>query len=104
MSEPFVPRKVDPSKRSVDSSTRAGVLSSRAGVLSSRRVRLLSFFLTGVALFVTAAICILAIWEFTSKDAALHSISTLGVITATLFLFTILNEWFGVKIREVGEG
>lgn len=69
-------------------------------MLSSRRVRLVSFFTIGAGLFLTAAICVLAIWEYTNSDAAWRSVATLGVISGTLFLFTALNEWFGMRIRE----
>lgn len=86
MSEPFVPKR--------------GAIGPKAGVLSSRRVRLVSFFIVGVGLFLTCAICVLAIWEYTSTDAAWRSISTLCVISATLFLFTALNEWFGLRVLE----
>lgn len=86
MDKPFVPRS---RRREV-----------RAGVLSSRRVRLISFFSIAAGLFLTAAICVLAIWEYTSTDAAWRSIATLGVISGTLLLFTALNEWFGLRIRE----
>jgi hypothetical protein len=87
MGQPFVPRN----KRR---------LQQRPGVLSSRSVRLVSFFTVGAGLFLTAAICVLAIWEYTSSDAAWRSVATLGVIASTLFLFTTLNEWFGMRIRE----
>lgn len=86
MGKPFVPRN---QRRQ-----------QRPGVLSSRRVRLASFFTIGAGLFLTAAISVLAIWEYTSTDAAWRSIATLGVIAGTLFLFTALNEWFGLRIRE----
>jgi hypothetical protein len=86
MSQPFVPR---------NQRRRQG-----PGVLSSRRVRLASFFAVGAGLFLTAVICVLAIWEYTSTDAAWRSIATLGVIASTLFLFTSLNEWSGLRIRE----
>lgn len=86
MSQPFVPRQKS--------------RESRSGVLSARQVRLVSFFVVGIGLFLTAAICVLAIWEYTSTDAAWRSISTLGVISATLFLFTALNEWFGARVLE----
>jgi hypothetical protein len=86
MAKPFVPRN----RRRLE----------RPGVLSSRSVRLVSFFSIGIGLFLTAAICVLAIWEYTSSDAAWRSVATLGVITGTLLLFTALNEWFGLRIRE----
>lgn len=86
MGQPFVPRN---QRRT-----------QRPGVLSSRRVRLASFFAVGSGLFLTASICVLAIWEYTSADAAWRSVATLGVISGTLFLFTALNEWFGIRIRE----
>ncbi len=60
----------------------------------------MSFFTIGAGLFLTASICVLAIWEYASSDAAWRSVATLGVISSTLFLFTALNEWFGMRIRE----
>lgn len=80
--------------------TRSSPDASRPGVLSARSVRVASFFVIGAGMFVTAAVCVLAIWEHTSPDAAWRAVATLGVITGTLLLFGALNEWFGMRLQD----
>jgi hypothetical protein len=70
----------------------------RKGVFDPRQVRFMSFAVIIVALFATAVLCILAIWDYTTKDTAWRALSTLGVITGTMLIFTFINETIGPKM------
>jgi hypothetical protein len=67
------------------------------GVFDPKRVRFVSFSLISTALFGTALLCVLAIWDYASRDTAWRALATLGVLAATAIVFTVINEMFGTK-------
>jgi hypothetical protein len=70
---------------------------SRKGVFDPARVRLAAFSVISLGLFLTALLCVLAIWDYASRDTAWRSLATLGVLIATAITFTFTNEKFGDK-------
>ena len=72
---------------------------SRKGIFEPERVRLAAFSIISLGLFLTALLCVLAIWDYASRDTAWRSLATLGVLVATAFIFTFTNEFFGDKTR-----
>ncbi|MGQ0552987.1 MAG: hypothetical protein ACT4PU_07180 [Planctomycetota bacterium] len=70
----------------------------RRGVLNPRRVRVFSFGIIVLGLFATALLCVLAIWDYASRDTAWRALATLGVLAATLGIFTVINEMFGARL------
>ena len=67
------------------------------GVFDRRRVRLVSFSVISIGLFGTALLCVLAIWDYATRDTAWRALATLGVLAATAIIFTLINEMFGAK-------
>lgn len=72
----------------------------RPGVFHASRVRFTSFVVISLCLFGAAVQCILAVWDSVSQDTAWRALSTLGIVTVTMVVFTILNEMFGAMVRE----
>jgi hypothetical protein len=68
------------------------------GVLDPRRVRLVSFSVISIGLFGTALLCVLAIWDYATRDTAWRALATLGVLAATAIIFTLINEMFGARV------
>jgi predicted branched-subunit amino acid permease len=80
------------------------------GVFDPRFVRLISFSVISIALFGTALLCVLAIWDYASRDTAWRALATLGVLAATVMFFSVINEMFGsthhgpaVTVRQAGQ-
>ena len=73
--------------------------SRRKGVFDPARVRFLSFAVISLGLFTTALLCVLAIWDYASRDTAWRSLSTLGVLCATMLIFNVINEMFGARME-----
>ena len=71
---------------------------ARKGILNPRRVRVISFGVITLGLFATALLCVLAIWDYASRDTAWRALATLGVLAATLGIFTVVNEKFGARL------
>lgn len=67
----------------------------RRGVFDPNAVRFVVFVVISLSLFGTAAVCILAVWDYASHDTAWRSLSTLGIIAATMMIFSAINEAFG---------
>jgi hypothetical protein len=76
----------------------AAVAARRKGVFDPRRVRFCSFVVIALGLFVTATFCVLAIWDYATRDTAWRAVATLGVVAGTMFTFTAINEMFGKRI------
>jgi len=71
----------------------------RRGVLDPRAVRFTSFCIIVLGLFATALLCVLAIWDYTSRDTAWRALSTPGVVALTMVIFTVINEMFGSRLE-----
>jgi hypothetical protein len=84
--EPLPPRPPLPDRR-------------RKGVLDPRAVRFTSFCIIVLGLFATALLCVLAIWDYASRDTAWRALSTLGVVALTMVIFTVINEMFGSRLE-----
>ena len=67
------------------------------GILDPSRVRLISFPVISLGLFGTALLCVLAIWDYATRDTAWRALATLGVLAATAIIFTLINEMFGAR-------
>jgi hypothetical protein len=67
------------------------------GVFDPRRVRFVSFSVVSIGLFGTALLCVLAIWNYASRDTAWRALATLGVLSAAAVVFTVINEMFGAR-------
>lgn len=65
------------------------------GIINPGSVRIVSFIIVAVALFATAGMCILAVWDYAPKDVAWRSLSTLGIVSVALVAFMAINEKFG---------
>ncbi len=63
------------------------------GVFDPRRVRFVSFSLISIGLFGTALLCVLAIWNYASRDTAWRALATLGVLAAAAVVFTVINDF-----------
>jgi hypothetical protein len=72
----------------------------RRGVLHATRVRFTSFVVISLSLFAASVQCILAVWNYVGEDTAWRSLATLGIVAATMVVFTILNEMFGSMIGD----
>jgi hypothetical protein len=72
----------------------------RKGVFEPRSVRFLSFIVIALGLFVTAVFCILAIWDYATRDTAWRAVATLGVVAGTMLVFTFINEMFGSRMER----
>jgi hypothetical protein len=70
------------------------------GVFDPKRVRFVSFCLISIGLFGTALLCVLAIWNYASRDTAWRALATLGVLSAAAVVFTVINEMFGAKLDD----
>ncbi|HTE06347.1 MAG TPA: hypothetical protein VK824_09140 [Planctomycetota bacterium] len=79
---------------------RPGSPSSRKGVFEPRSVRFISFVIIALGLFVTAVFCILAIWDYATRDTAWRALATLGVVAGTMLVFTFINEMFGARLES----
>ena len=51
-----------------------------------------------MGLFGTALLCVLAIWDYATRDTAWRALATLGVLAATAIIFTLINEMFGTRM------
>lgn len=71
----------------------------RKGVFQPNRVRFVSFAVIALALFATGMLCVLAIWDYASRDTAWRAIATLGVVVGTMLTFTLINEAFGARLE-----
>ncbi len=69
----------------------------RRGVFDPKGVRVFSFGVISLGLFATALLSVLAIWDYASRDTAWRAVATLGVLAATLGIFTVINEMFGSR-------
>jgi len=70
------------------------------GVFDPKRVRFVSFSVISLGLFGTALLCVLAIWNYASRDTAWRALATLGVLSAAAVIFTAINEMFGAKLDD----
>jgi hypothetical protein len=70
------------------------------GVFDPKRVRFVSFSVISLGLFGTALLCVLAIWNYASRDTAWRALATLGVLSAAAVVFTAINEMFGAKLDD----
>jgi len=70
----------------------------RKGVFKASSVRFASFIVIALGLFATALLCVLAIWDYTTRDAAWRAMSTFGVVAGTMLAFTFFNEVLGSRI------
>jgi len=67
----------------------------KKGIINPKLVRLLSFIVISLSLVACTVLCILAIWEFTKTDAVWRAVSTFGVISLAMAVFTFVNERLG---------
>jgi hypothetical protein len=71
----------------------------RSGILNPTLVRVTAFVIISLALFGSAALCVMAVWDYAPRDVAWRSLATLGIIAAAMIVFTLINEKFGsVKV------
>jgi hypothetical protein len=70
------------------------------GVFDPKRVRFVSFSVISLGLFGTAMLCVLAIWNYASRDTAWRALATLGVLAAAAVVFTVINEMFGASLDD----
>jgi len=68
------------------------------GVFDPKGVRFVSFSVISIGLFGTALLCVLAIWDYASRDTAWRALATLGVLAAMAIIFTVINEMFGARV------
>ena len=73
------------------------------GIFDPKRVRFVSFTLISIALFGTALLCVLAIWDYASRDTAWRALATFCVLAATAIVLTVINERFGTRLDAYPE-
>jgi hypothetical protein len=69
------------------------------GVCNAKVTRLLSCAVTSVALVVSVAACVLAVWGYAEPAIAWRALATLGIVSAATAVFVALNEGFGPMIH-----
>jgi hypothetical protein len=65
------------------------------GYFSPRAVRTFAFFTISLCIAASVVACILAIWDFTKKDALWRLVASFAVIGTGTALFTYVNSRFG---------
>jgi len=70
----------------------------RKGVLPKQAVRTASFGVISLSLFACAALCLLAVWDYTTEGVPWRAVASLGIIAGTMVAFSVVNEVFGEKI------
>lgn len=69
---------------------------SRAkGFFPPKIVRAVSFYIISLCIVASVIVCILAIWDFTKKDALWRLIASFLVVAAGTALFAFINGVFG---------
>ena len=69
------------------------------GVLPRGKVRLACFVVLTLALVVSGALCILAVWGAASSDVAWKAVTSLAIVAGMMAGFTVLNEMFGKRVE-----
>ena len=77
----------------------AGVSREPKGVLNAKLVRAVCFVIFSVGLFVTGAVCILAVWDYVSGEMARRVTATFTIAIVTLALFTVVNECLEGRVK-----
>jgi hypothetical protein len=65
------------------------------GYFSPRSVRSFAFYTISLCIAASVVACILAIWDFTQKDALWRLVASFAVIGTGTALFTYVNGRFG---------
>jgi len=65
------------------------------GFFSPRIVRAVSFYITSLCIAASVVTCILAIWDFTKRDALWRLVASFVVVAAGTGLFSAVNGIFG---------
>ena len=65
------------------------------GYFSPRAVRTFAFYTISLCIAASVVACILAIWDFTKKDALWRLVASFAVIGTGTALFTFVNSRFG---------
>ena len=65
------------------------------GYFSPRAVRSFAFYTISLCIAASVVACILAIWDFTKKDALWRLVASFAVIGTGTALFTYVNSRFG---------
>lgn len=65
------------------------------GYFSPRAVRTFAFYTISLCIAASVVACILAIWDFTKKDALWRLVASFAVIGTGTALFTYVNSRFG---------
>jgi hypothetical protein len=79
---PEIPSSAKPSRRA-------------RGYFSPRAVRTFAFYTISLCIAASVVACILAIWDFTKKDALWRLVASFAVIGTGTALFTFVNSRFG---------
>jgi hypothetical protein len=69
------------------------------GVCNAKVTRLLSFVVIALALVVSVAACLLAVWGYAETEIAWRSLASLGIVSVAVAVFVALNEGFGPMIH-----
>ncbi len=70
------------------------------GVLPAKFVRLVAFGVISSCIFACTAVCLLAVWDYADHDVAWRSLVSMGIITAAMGAFVVVNELFGSGTRD----
>lgn len=65
------------------------------GFFPPRVVRAVSFYIISFCIAASVVVCILAIWDFTKKDALWRLVASFVVVGAGTALFSMVNGVFG---------
>lgn len=67
------------------------------GFFPPRIVRAVSFYIISFCIAASVVVCILAIWDFTKKDALWRLVASFVVVGAGTALFALVNGIFGER-------
>ncbi len=78
----------------------------RKGVLPKRAVRTAAFGVISLTIFACGALCLLAVWDYTTSGVPWRALASLGIIAGTMGAFAVVNGLFGeaeLKAAAAGE-
>ena len=82
------------------SGPRHAVQVKRKGVLPRRAVRTAAFGIISLAIFACGALCLLAVWDYTTGGVPWRAITSLGIVAGTMGAFAVANDFFGEAERR----
>ncbi|MEM1444972.1 MAG: hypothetical protein AAGF84_02880 [Planctomycetota bacterium] len=74
----------------------------RKGVLPKHLVRRATFAVISITIFITGAMCLLAVWDRMATDTPWRALASLGIIAGTMTAFAVVNEVCGEPSEPLG--